>query len=94
MFISREAKSEADVKKNKKIHRQLKNATTEIEGRKLQGSICRHSCALYEALVYKFGVSNRHQKFWRIALRIYRELRRLNSQNVLGPFTQFAQVFF
>jgi hypothetical protein len=49
---------------------------------------------MYDALSYKFGPSNRHQKYWRSTMQTYRELKRINGRNLLEPFETLATVFF
>ncbi|CAK5031374.1 unnamed protein product [Meloidogyne enterolobii] len=46
---------------------------------------------LFEALIYKFGNSNKHQKFWKISLKIYRELKRLLNEDILCYFDKFNE---
>lgn len=91
MFSSTAVHSEESTKRRKKLARALEVVVTEMRSGGLRGDIARPSCALFEALVYKFGRSNRHQKFWRIGRQCYQELKRLNRQPVLEPFERALQ---
>lgn len=55
-------------------------------------TVCKKSCALYDAMVYKFGKSNRRQKYWPIVRQIYNGLRRINRQPLVKSFEKFALV--
>lgn len=90
---------------NQKIIKNLQNLSIKLNGicmnlkpsetKNFGGQIAQRSYLLYEALIYKFGQSNKHQKFWKISMQIYRDLKRINGQkNLFDSFSKFTQVFF
>jgi len=69
----------------------LNNISVEMQAKGLGGKVALGSCQMYDAMVYKFGPSNRHQKYWRSSMQIYRGLKRINERNILQPIKALAE---
>jgi hypothetical protein len=57
-------------------------------------TVCKKNCSLYDAMVYKFGKSNRRQKYWLHVRQIYTGLQRINKRPMVKSFEKFAMVGF
>ncbi|KAI1717063.1 NUDIX domain-containing protein [Ditylenchus destructor] len=57
------------------------------------GPVALKSCQLYDAMIYKFGQSNRHQKFWKSMLQIYGQLKHVNKKdkNLIERIAKFVE---
>ncbi|KAI1730032.1 NUDIX domain-containing protein [Ditylenchus destructor] len=57
------------------------------------GPVALKSCQLYDAMIYKFGQSNRHQKFWKSMLQIYGQLKHVNKKdkNLIERIARFVK---
>jgi len=53
--------------------------------------VCKKSCRLYDAMIYKFGKSNRRQKYWHLVRQIYTGLGRINKRPLVKSFEKFVQ---
>ncbi|KAF7637890.1 hypothetical protein Mgra_00002595 [Meloidogyne graminicola] len=91
IFSSKISSKANSINRNKKFSLVFDSAIEEIKKQGIKNNFISN-CSLYEALIYKFGNSNKHQIFWKISLRIYRELKRINYQDdILGHFVKFSQ---
>ncbi len=79
-------------RKRANVCRKLREVLSEWRLNGLHGDVCKRSCALYDALVYKFGKSNRRQRFWRLVRQIYSELKRINARKMVRFFDKFVKV--
>jgi len=55
-------------------------------------TVCKKNCALYDAMVYKFGKSNRRQKYWNLVRQIYAGLQKINKRPLVRSFEKFSMV--
>lgn len=69
----------------------LNVVAAEFIAKKLGRCVSIASCQLYEALIYKFGASNRHQKYWKSTLYIYRHLKMINKSNLFDVLQTMLQ---
>lgn len=94
MFCTELLSEKDSVEKLQKICMRLNSIIVDMRLNKLSGSFAATSVVLYDAIVYKYGRSNRRQKYWKYALQIYAELKRINRLNLLDYFVKFVKVIF
>jgi hypothetical protein len=78
----------------RKLRFQLQGVLSTWKSNGIDGNISAGSMKIYDALVYKFGQSNRHQKFWKVTLQVYSELKRINQRNLFEILSKLSQVNF
>uniref|UniRef100_A0A915EQF9 Nucleolus and neural progenitor protein-like N-terminal domain-containing protein n=1 Tax=Ditylenchus dipsaci TaxID=166011 RepID=A0A915EQF9_9BILA len=77
--------------KRKMFSAKLLGVLVDLRLNKVGGCVAQKSCLLYDALVYKFGQSNRHQKFWKSTMQIYSQLKRINKINLIDYFAKIIK---
>lgn len=82
------------IEKNQKISMRLNSAIVDMRLNNMSGSFLPECVDLYDAIVYKYGRSNRRQKYWKYVLQIYAELKRINRVNIFVYFSKFTKVYF
>lgn len=92
MFDSKEINDANRIKELQKLSIKLNGICMDLKMENFGGKIAQRSCILYDALIYKFGQSNKHQKFWQFTLQINRDLKRINRRILYDPFLKFSQV--
>uniref|UniRef100_A0A914CAR8 Nucleolus and neural progenitor protein-like N-terminal domain-containing protein n=1 Tax=Acrobeloides nanus TaxID=290746 RepID=A0A914CAR8_9BILA len=75
----------------RKLRFQLQGVLSTWKSNGIDGNISSGSMKIYDALVYKFGQSNRHQKFWKVTLQVYSELKRINQRNLFEILSKISQ---
>lgn len=76
----------------RKLRFQLQSILSTWETNGVDEGIAVGSMKIYDALVYKFGRSNRHQKFWKVTLQVYSELKRINRRNLKESLANISTV--
>jgi hypothetical protein len=62
MFNSKLVAKPKTVERLQKLSIRLNGVLVDLKLNKVGGKVAPQSCLLYDALIYKFGLSNRHQK--------------------------------
>uniref|UniRef100_A0A915NYA0 WD_REPEATS_REGION domain-containing protein n=1 Tax=Meloidogyne floridensis TaxID=298350 RepID=A0A915NYA0_9BILA len=88
MFSSKIKKSSINFNKNLSL--KFDGIIEEMKQKEIKNAFLSNYF-LFEALIYRFGNSNKHQKFWKISLKIYRELKRILNEDILGYFNKFNE---
>lgn len=92
MISSKLIEDENSIDKFQKISIRLNSVIVNMRLNNLCDSFASKFVELYDLMVYKFGRSNRRQKYWKYALQIYAELKRINRVNLFEYFLNFSKV--
>lgn len=92
MFDSNEITNLNRIKQLQKLSIKLNGICMNLKVKNFDCKFAQKSCLLYDALIYKFGQSNKHQKFWQFTLQIYRDVKRINCRNLYNLFLKFSKV--
>ncbi|KAH7726996.1 Protein C23H3.5 [Aphelenchoides avenae] len=91
LFDTASDTSEDSVRRLQKLRLQLKTVLGSLKINQADGGVSTSAVHLYDSLTYKYGASNRHQKYWRITKQIYAELKRINAKKPLEVMARIVQ---
>lgn len=92
MFVSTPFAKEKSIRRMQNVCTKIRSILIDFKLNNVGGDVAAEKCSMYEAMNYRYSLSNRHQRFWKYSQQIHRELKRINQRKLQNNFQKFVEV--